>query len=384
MEKEKIGHRERLRQRFLRGDESAKTEESILELLLTYSIPQKDVRLLARTLLKEFGNLSAVLEADHDKLCQLDGIKTYSAALIKLVAWVRSHYPTKEKQRSPTPVPEAEQKPLFELPAIKRKEISKFPKVERYKVVPRRGTEMFSNAVLKEAIQVLPRLPDTESIDEIRSFLRTNLHFSAEQTRQRYASYITRRMFPKGYADKPLLLFAKAFSETQNLREVCFYRFLKAEPLEIEIVEQLMLPSLGNGRLNRERIRSYLSAKYPNARSVVDCGKAVVDALTASGVAKADRVRITFAYRDILVPAFAFILQSEFPDPGMYDIRKVEENRPIRGMLWNPERLMPSLYELRNLGLISKVSEIDNVRQFTTKYKLGDVVDRLIAAEGRV
>lgn len=240
---------------------------------------------------------------------------------------------------------------------------------------------MFGKAVLKEAIQILPSLPDTASLDEIRSYLRAKLHFSAEQTRHRCAQYITRRMFPDGYADGPLRSFSKAFSDTQELRDVCFYRFLQSEPLEVEIIEDLILPNLGTGRLSRERIRKYLAEKFPEARSIVDCGKAIVDALTAAGIAKADRTKISFTYREILVASFAFVLHSEFPEPGMYDIRKLEENRMIRAMLWNPERLLHSLYELRNRGLISKVSEIDNIRQFTTKHTLAGVVVLLCEGE---
>jgi hypothetical protein len=41
------GHRQRLRDRFLSEEASALTEESLIELLLTFAIPQKDVRPLA-------------------------------------------------------------------------------------------------------------------------------------------------------------------------------------------------------------------------------------------------------------------------------------------------------------------------------------------------
>jgi DNA repair protein RadC len=104
-----------------------------------------------------------------------------------------------------------------------------------------------------------------------------------------------------------------------------------------------------------------------------------VDALTAGGIARADRTKISFAYREIPVASFAFVLHSEFPEPGMYDIRKLEVNRMIRAMLWNPERLLHALYELRNQGLISKVSEIDSIRQFTTKYTLAEVVEQIVS-----
>jgi len=174
-------------------------------------------------------------------------------------------------------------------------------------------------------------------------------------------------------------LFARAFADTQELRDACFYRFLLTEPLEVEIIEDLILPSLGTGRLSREHIRKRLSEKFPESKSIVDCGQAIVDALTAGGIARADRTKISFAYREIPVASFAFVLHSEFPEPGMYDIRKLEVNRMIRAMLWNPERLLHALYELRNQGLISKVSEIDSIRQFTTKYTLAEVVEQIVS-----
>jgi len=99
----------------------------------------------------------------------------------------------------------------------------------------------------------------------------------------------------------------------------------------------------------------------------------------AGGIANTDRTKISFAYREIPVASFAFVLHSEFPEPGMYDIRKLDENRMIRAMLWNPERLLHALYELRNEGLISKVSEIHNIRQFTTKHTLSGVVKQIVS-----
>ena len=61
------------------------------------------------------------------------------------------------------------------------------------------------------------------------------------------------------------------------------------------------------------------------------------------------------------------------------DLSKIEKNEIIAAMLWKPDRILPSLYELRNQGLISKISEIDNVRQFTISYTLEQIVDRLVS-----
>ena len=375
----KAGHRQRLKERFLEGKEQSRSEESLLELLLTYAIPQKDVQPLAKKLLFEFGSLSAVLDAPLESLCSVDGIKSNSAALLKLVDWIRSHHATK---RCATKMPQLKQLTLVDdlpsadetPPTVQQKETPL-----RKKMVARRGTELFGKAVLREAIEILPHTPDTESLDVVRQFFRNNLHFNSEQTRVRYTNYIIRRMFPEGYADKSLRIFANHFSQSRDLKEVCFYRFMQAEPIVLNVLNDLILPSLTTGKVTRKRIREYLKNRYPSSKSINDCAKGIVDALIAGGLATADRIKLTFGVREISLPAFTFVLHSEFPEPGMYDISKIESNTSIQSMLWNPNRILPSLYELRNMGLISKISEIDNVRQFTIKWTLEQAVELLIS-----
>ncbi len=62
----------------------------------------------------------------------------------------------------------------------------------------------------------------------------------------------------------------------------------------------------------------------------------------------------------------------------MNDLAKAENNKNFKAMLWNPDRVLPMIYELRNQGMISKVSEIDAVRQFTTRHEMDGVVDILV------
>lgn len=380
IDKTKSGHRERLRERFLAEAAGSHTEEALLELLLTYSIPQKDVQPLARKLLSRFGNLSAVLAADPKYLCNFDGIKTHSAVLIKLIDWIRCKCPLRESEHVSEIQPEVKQKSLFTIPpSMGTKTVT--PEKEKKppaNLLPRRGTELFGKAVLKESILLLPKIPDTGSLSEVRQYLRNHLHFNAEQTRQRFANYMVRRLFPDGHVDKAVKDFSLKYQDRQELRDVCFYRFCKAEPLMLDITSQLLIPNIGGGKIIRMRLKEYLSTRFPASKSITDCSKAIIDALKDAGIVKADRTSICFSFREILIPSFAFVLHSEFPEPAMYDISKIETNRAIRSMLWNPDRILPLLYELRNTGLISKISEIDNVRQFTTKFTLEELVTQLV------
>ena len=76
------GHRERLREKFL-SNQLADYEK--LELLLGYAIPRRDVRPLARSLVKEFGGVYQVLSASVDDLVKVKGVGRNTAIFLKLV-----------------------------------------------------------------------------------------------------------------------------------------------------------------------------------------------------------------------------------------------------------------------------------------------------------
>ncbi|SDY76009.1 RadC family protein [Citreimonas salinaria] len=67
------GHRERLRQRFLKGGHEPMPEYEILELVLFNAIPRIDVKPLAKRLLAEFGDLSGVVAAPEHRILQVAG-----------------------------------------------------------------------------------------------------------------------------------------------------------------------------------------------------------------------------------------------------------------------------------------------------------------------
>ncbi len=67
------GHRERLRQRFLKGGHDPMPEYELLELLLFNAIPRIDVKPLSKRLLAEFGDLNGVIAASKHRILKVDG-----------------------------------------------------------------------------------------------------------------------------------------------------------------------------------------------------------------------------------------------------------------------------------------------------------------------
>lgn len=86
------GHRQRLKDRFLKEGLSNFEDHNILEILLFYSVPRADTNEIAHRLLKKFGSLSAVFDASVEELCTVDGIGVHSATLIKLIPEISSAY----------------------------------------------------------------------------------------------------------------------------------------------------------------------------------------------------------------------------------------------------------------------------------------------------
>jgi len=63
-----LGHRDRLRQRYLTSGPDSLQDYELLELLLFSAIPRRDVKPLAKQLLKSFGSLWGVVNAPPDQL----------------------------------------------------------------------------------------------------------------------------------------------------------------------------------------------------------------------------------------------------------------------------------------------------------------------------
>ena len=63
-----LGHRERLRDKFLAQGPDALADYEIIELLLTLARPRIDCKPIAKALIKQFGNLPGVMAAHPDAL----------------------------------------------------------------------------------------------------------------------------------------------------------------------------------------------------------------------------------------------------------------------------------------------------------------------------
>lgn len=103
-----VGHRQRLRDRFLRLGFDGMDDYEAVELLLTFFIPRRDVKETAKLAVRRFGSFRGVLDADEQDLAGVDGIGPTVAANIRLVRLAADHYlKQRAKDREPLSDPSA-------------------------------------------------------------------------------------------------------------------------------------------------------------------------------------------------------------------------------------------------------------------------------------
>ena len=90
--KDNKGHRQRLREKFLKNGLDGFLDYEIIELLLTLGTPRKDCKQSAKDALKKFGSLKAVLEAEPAELKEIKGIGDNNVFGLKIAQSVSRRY----------------------------------------------------------------------------------------------------------------------------------------------------------------------------------------------------------------------------------------------------------------------------------------------------
>ncbi len=94
-------HRERLRQKFLTAGMAAFHEYEAVEFLLTCAIPRRDVKPQAKALLRKFGSLRAIVDAEIGDLERISGVGKKSAIVIKFIKEFAAFYLMQKAKEKP-------------------------------------------------------------------------------------------------------------------------------------------------------------------------------------------------------------------------------------------------------------------------------------------
>lgn len=86
------GHRERLRKRFLKVGIEGLADYEVVELLLTFALPRRDVKPLAKDLLARFGSLRTLIDASPEELTRVRGVGESVVAVFRFLREVSALY----------------------------------------------------------------------------------------------------------------------------------------------------------------------------------------------------------------------------------------------------------------------------------------------------
>lgn len=79
------GHRQRLRDRFLKFGLAGFADYEVVELLLTLAVPRSDVKQPAKALIARFGNLRGILDAPLEELRAVSGIGSVTPVALQII-----------------------------------------------------------------------------------------------------------------------------------------------------------------------------------------------------------------------------------------------------------------------------------------------------------
>jgi len=364
------GHRERLRLRFSENPHSF-SEVELLELLLTYAIPRRDVSGLAHDLLQHFGNLQGLLFAPASELDHVPGLGESTTLYIKLLQRLAFQFQSPAEGTATMSNPQMklfEETPGGEESKGRKAMIRKAPRLKTMRV--------FANDEVATSLKFLPEANHFQSLESYKQFLLDYLPYNSSETRLRRANAILERFFPDGLFPSPLTFFLGNHPSPQDLKSVIFYHILKAEPIAAKMAGEFIWPALPIGRVEREDLREFILGYLPKAgeSSQQNMLRGLLNTYHLLEAGSLQDTTLRFHLHPGTLPAFLYVLSSEFPEPGIYSFETLDRSPLHRWMLWDREWIRRQLYNLQDLSILDKVAQIDTVEQFTLLHNQADAL----------
>lgn len=241
---------------------------------------------------------------------------------------------------------------------------------------------VFVTDLAEHALKFLPEAARFSDVEDYRKFLVEKLSFNSVSTRKRNANYLVNRFFPGQYLHPDLTAFAAAAGE-EKLGDVLFYLTARSERILQLVAENVVWPALPVGGVSRSKVRDFvkdhLKADDPAKRTTI----AVAQCYAKFGIANVTKTKITASIRPGDLASFAYLLHLEFPEAGMQTFGKLLDGPLHKWLLWDRQWMIEQLYLCRQAGLLTKVSEIDSMRQFTTRYSLSEAIPHIVKLIGK-
>lgn len=348
MNNDNIGHRDRLRKKFLL-DPRYLTSIEELELLLSYAIPRKDVKPIAEELIQRFGNLQTITSQSISELETIKGIGEASAVFLLLIGNLLRKQDMEVKELEMN-------KPQMNL---FNDQINDYQKPQSIK--------LFANDEIANSLQYLSEAYSYPDKEKFEAFLVENLPYNSGTTRKRRARYILSRYLNYSSIQNPLTYLFSASNSEKPKRNALFYVIQKQELIAYHFAEEVIWPNLAIGFVTKAQITNFVSRYFPEGseKTIYEIQKALTNTYDLLDKGQVENDRLIFSLQNSDLESFLFVLTSEYPQSATIPFDKIMNGFIHQHMLWHRDWIKDQLYRLRELKIISKIAEIDFLKQFT-------------------
>ena len=90
-----IGHRKRIKEKYRAGGLKGWLDYEVLEFALSYAVPRKDTKPIAKELLSKFKSINGVLDADRKELENIEGVSEHTALFLVFLKDIAIRYAEK-------------------------------------------------------------------------------------------------------------------------------------------------------------------------------------------------------------------------------------------------------------------------------------------------
>jgi DNA repair protein RadC len=388
--KGKTGHRERLRERFLLGEASSRSDDAVLELLLTYCIPHRDVQPLAKSLLAKFGTLEKVLAADQSSLCSVDGVGSHVSTILKLGDYLCQLKATTEpvsiaESKSSSPLsclsdPGAGSNVQQEQPKLNTNIPSQteLPLVLSQSTVKERKS--IQDVLIPEGLLALKLAHEAKSMDELQSILIKQLGQNSMATRSRYSQSILRWFFPNGLTGL-LPRVWQAYQDETICIDLLRWSYLSSEPIMGRCVVDALFPCENGLVIPATYFDKFLEQHLGEAPQEIaikrlKCNLKRIGFLDRSR-GKPDRLASVSSQKTSFLILLHFLFAAK-------TIRTVELKNLLANPFWmylgykTEDSVRSLLREADGVGLLGKYVVADQLEQVTTCFTLDELLERRV------
>jgi DNA repair protein RadC len=320
-----------------------------LELLLSYAIPRKDVKPIAKALIQRFGDLQNITSQSISELETIKGIGEVSAIYLLLIGNLLRRQDMEVKELD------------MNKPQMNLFDVQKFDQQKPQSI------KLFANDEIANSLEYLSEAysyPDKESFE---AFLVDTLPYNSGTTRKRRARYILSRFLNYPGIQNPLTYLFSATSSEEAKRNALFYVIQKQELIAYYFAEEVIWPNLAMGFVTKAQISNFVSRYFPEAseKTIYEIQKALINTYGLLDKGRVENDQLLFSLQNADLESFLFVLTSEYPQPETIPFEKIMNGFVHQHMLWHRDWIKDQLYRLRELKIISKIAEIDFLKKFT-------------------